>query len=85
MKVTAGTIARTIILALALLNSILTSFGYDVIKIPDETINAVVDGVFLIVAAVLAWWRNNSFTPTALEADEHLKALKKYNKAVDEQ
>ena len=76
MRVTAGTIARTIILALALINSVLGQFGYDIIKIPDETVNTLVDAVFLIVAAVTAWWRNNSFTPQALIADEYMKDLK---------
>ena len=76
MKPTNGTIARTIILALALLNSILGQFGCDIIKIPDETVNSLVDAVFLIVAAISAWWKNNSFTYEAQIADEYMKDLK---------
>ena len=76
MKVTAGTISRLIILILAAVNQLLTVFGYDIINIPNETINALVDSVFFIVAAAIAFWKNNSFTPEALEADEYMKELK---------
>ena len=36
MEITAGTIARTIILALALINQLLSASGHPVIPIPDE-------------------------------------------------
>ena len=80
MRVTSGTIARTIVLGLALLNSVLGAFGFEIINIPDETINTVVDAVFLIVAAIAAWWKNNSFTEAALEADEVMRELKNIQK-----
>ena len=38
MTISAGTIARTIILVLALLNQILTATGHGVINISDESI-----------------------------------------------
>lgn len=76
MKVSAGTIARTIILALALINQILTATGHNVINISDENINTLISSVFTIVAAVIAWWKNNSFTSSAIEADGYMKELK---------
>ena len=82
MKVTAGTISRTIVLILAAVNQLLTVFGYDIINIPNETINALVDSAFLIGAAVVAFWKNNSFTQPALEADEYMKELKAQKKAL---
>ena len=78
MNVSKGTIARTIILALALLNSVLSAFGVELIEIPDETINTLLDAIFLIVAAITAWWKNNSFTKSAIQADMVLKDLKTY-------
>ena len=78
MKVSKGTIARTIILALALLNSVLSAFGVELIEIPDDTINTLLDAIFLIVAAITAWWKNNSFTKSAIQADMVLKDLKTY-------
>lgn len=80
MKVSAGTIARTIVLALALINQILTTFGYNVIDISDETVNTFISTIFTIVAALIAFWKNNSFTKEALEADELLKDLKSMKK-----
>lgn len=76
MKVKSGTIARTIILALALINQLLMAFGYNVINISDDTINTLVGTIFTIVTALVAFWKNNSFTPEAIEADEVMKELK---------
>ena len=73
MNITAGTIARTIILVLALLNQILTATGHSVINISDESINTLISTGFTIVTAIVAWWKNNSFTQSALKADEVMR------------
>lgn len=73
MNITSGTIARTIILVLALLNQILTAMGHSVINISDESINTLISTGFTVVSAVVAWWKNNSFTQSALKADEVMK------------
>jgi SPP1 family holin len=73
MTISAGTIARTIILVLALLNQILTAMGHSVINISDESINTLISTGFTIVTAVIAWWKNNSFTQSALKADEVMR------------
>lgn len=73
MTIGAGTIARTIILALALLNQILTATGHSVINISDESINTLISTGFTIVTAIVAWWKNNSFTQSALKADEVMR------------
>ena len=80
MRVKSGTIARTITLALALINQLLLAFGYNVINISDDTINTLVGTIFTIIAALVAFWKNNSFTKEALEADEVLKELKSTKK-----
>ena len=76
LNITSGTIARTIILVLALLNQILTATGHSVINISDESINTLISTGFTIVTAVIAWWKNNSFTQSALKADEVMRELK---------
>lgn len=73
MNITSGTIARTIILVLALLNQILTAMGHSVINISDESINTLISTGFTIVTAIIAWWKNNSFTQSALKADEVMR------------
>lgn len=80
MKASAGTITRTIVLALALINQLLMVFGYNVIDISDETINTLISTIFTIIAALMAFWKNNSFTKEAIEADEVMKKLKANSK-----
>ena len=76
MKANSGTIARTLILSIALINQLLMAFGYNVINISDDTINTLVGTIFTIITALIAFWKNNSFTQAAIEADEVMKKLK---------
>ncbi len=46
------------------------------INIDDATITNVVSEAWLIVAASRAWWKNNSITETAIEADRYLEDLR---------
>lgn len=75
-KVDAGTIARTLCLALALINQLLTMTGHSMINIDDETITTAVSTVWLIIASIWAWWKNNSFSELAIEADQYLADLR---------
>ena len=75
-KIAPDTIARTIILVLALINQILAIFGKGTIEIAENDIYQVVSIVFTIGSAIAAWWYNNSFTKHAIRADDYMKALK---------
>ena len=70
------TIIRTIIMAVALLNQILTVCGINPLPFSEEQMYTVLSTVITIVTAVWAWWKNNSFTQKAVEADKYLKELK---------
>lgn len=76
-NISAGTIARTLCLVLALVNQGLTITGHAVLPIDDDTINQVISLVFTVGASVAAWWKNNSFTGAAQKADKYLAQLKK--------
>ena len=76
MKITSGTIARTIMLLLALVNQVLSVLGYKLIPIEDEQINEAVTLAWTIGSALIAWWKNNSFTKKAILADEYLHDMK---------
>ena len=78
-KVSPGTIARTVCLALALINQLLTSAGRSPLPIEDDTVNLLVSTFATVAAAVVGWWKNNSFTPEAREADEIMHKLKAEN------
>ena len=75
-NITAGTIARTIVLLLALANQVLAMCGKQVLNISDDDIYQVVSIVFTIGASAVAWWKNNSFSQTALKADKVMAELK---------
>ena len=77
MKVKTETIIRTSVLVIALINQILTSTGHSVIPVTDDQITELITLVITVGASVWAWWKNNSFTKEAIEADEVLKQLKK--------
>ena len=72
----ADTIARTIVLVLALLNQLLAIFGKEQLPIAEDHIYQLVSILFTIGAAVWSWWKNNSVTKNAVKADEYLKELK---------
>lgn len=72
MKVEAGTIVRTICLVLALINQVLVMSGHSILPIEDEAVEAIVTNIATIATAVVAWWKNNSFTQEAIAADKEL-------------
>ena len=74
------TIIRTIVLALALVNQILTSTGNAIIPISDEQITEFISLAITIGASLWAWWKNNSFTKKAIQADEYLTELREEDK-----
>lgn len=76
MKISKGTVIRTVCLGIALINQILTISGYSPLPIDDETVNLAVTTSVTIVTSLAAWWKNNSFTPAAIQADDMLQQIK---------
>lgn len=71
-----GAVARTIALAFALFNQAMTMSGHKIIDVADDDIYQAVSLIFTIAASLAAWWKNNSFTAAAKEADKYLSDLK---------
>lgn len=67
--VSADTIARTIILVLALVNQALAIVGKQTITFAENDIYQLVSLIWTIAASLTAWWKNNSFTCLACQAD----------------
>lgn len=76
-KVSAETVIRTIVLAVTLVNSILTAAGKNPLPFAEDELYTILSSLATIIASVWAWWKNNSFTKEAIEADEVLKELKR--------
>lgn len=70
------TIIRTIVLIIALINSILTMCNINPLPFSDEQIYQGISAIVTIAATLWAWWKNNSFTKEAIEADEYKKKIK---------
>lgn len=78
-NITAGTLARTACLLLALLNQVLCALGKSPLPIESETLNQLVTSGITVIAALVAWWKNNSFTKEAIAADKEYDRLKARN------
>lgn len=72
-NISKGTIIRTAVLLLALVNQVLAMFGKSPIPIDDDTVTNLISAGCTVVTAGIAWWKNNSFTQKAIKADELLK------------
>lgn len=60
-----------------LTNQVLSALGKPVLPIESQTVEQLVTAGITTVAALVAWWKNNSFTPAALQADAEFDRLKK--------
>lgn len=69
------TLTRTAVLMLALLNQILSATGHSPIPVDSEELERLISTGLTVVAAIWAWWKNNSFTREAIAADNYLDSL----------
>ena len=76
MNISSGTIIRTALLILALINQFLTIMNISPLPIEDEQLTELLSLAFTIGTSLWAWWKNNSFTQEAIKADEYLTSLK---------
>lgn len=76
LSVKTSTIVRTICLALALINQLLSASGHAVLPIQDEQVETLVTVAITVAVAVWNWWKNNSFTKKAIAADAYMDGLK---------
>ena len=80
-QVKTETIIRTIVTAVTMINMILTMFDINPLPWSEEELYSGLSAIAAAVSAVWSWWKNNSFTKEAIEADNLLKELKdgRYN------
>lgn len=79
-----GTIVRTVVLVIALINMALTAFGKNPLPFSDDEVYSGVSALITVIASLVAWWKNNSFTTQAIEADDILKIKKAEGNTEDE-
>lgn len=76
MKITKGTIVRTILFVLAITNFVLEKMGIDLISVDENTVLMFVETAIEIAFLAVGFWKNNSFTEKAIKADAFLKELR---------
>lgn len=85
MKISKGTIVRTVMLAIVIINMILKKCGVNLINVSESEILSVVEMLIEVAVIVVSFWKNNSYSQNAIKADEFLKQLKELNKQENEQ
>ncbi|MCY8021996.1 phage holin [Bacillus licheniformis] len=75
-----GTVVRTVLLFIALVNQTLIVFGKPVLPISEDQINTLADALYLagstiftIVTTLVAWYKNNYVTSKGKLQKETLK------------
>ncbi|QAT64739.1 phage holin [Bacillus glycinifermentans] len=64
-KISAGTIARFVLLALALVNQALTIVGHSPIPVDEDGVQQFISLAFTGATSLWAYWKNNDVTKKA--------------------
>lgn len=76
MKISKGTIIRTIALAVVLLNLLLKALGKPLIDFDEGSALVWLEYIIEVAVILVTFWKNNSFSEYAIKADEFLQQLK---------
>ena len=77
MNCSKETVIRTVLLVLSLVNQILTVLGKNPLPFSQQELYQALSTVATAATSLWAWWKSNSFTAAAVEADRYMSALKK--------
>lgn len=80
LKLDAGTITRSIVLLLTMVNAVLAMLGKDKIPFTENGVYETVTVITTLGATIWAWWENNAFTHNARKAEQYRKDLNKEDK-----
>jgi len=75
-KIETGTIVRTVVLIIALINQVLTVCNINPLPVSEEEAGQTVSICLTVASSLWAWWKNNSFSQAAIEADEYKNHIK---------
>lgn len=80
LKVTKGTVVRTVMTVTVILNLVLKAFGgIKAINIDQNDVSAIIENLVSIGVIILGFWKNNSFTDKAKAADFYLAKLRNFD------
>lgn len=76
MKIKSDTIIRTVVTGLALINSVLVMLGKMPLPWSNDELYEGLSAVLAVTTTAWSWWKNNSFSRAAIQADEYMEELK---------
>lgn len=65
-----GALVRTVVLIVALINQFLVNAGYSPLPFDNHSVEIAVTTTLTITASIWTWWKNNSITRKARQADK---------------
>lgn len=71
-KVSVGTWVRGILSLISIVNIALTAFGKAPVSVEYSELYTVISLIFTAAVGAASYWKNNSFTSAAIEADRFL-------------
>lgn len=80
MKISKGTIVRTVMLVIVIINLILKQTGHAIIDVSENEILSVVETIIELAVIIVSFWKNNSYSKNAIKADIFLKELRDMDK-----
>lgn len=72
-------IIRGVITVIAMINVFCGYLGIDLIQVSNADISTILNGVIIVATAAIwfwGWWKNNSLTEKAQQADAFLSSIK---------
>lgn len=84
-NISKSTIARSVALIVVLINQGLVLFGKEMLPFTEDEVYQGVSMVLTVVMAIMAWWKNNSFTNVAIEADKYKENLIKTQQLIEDE
>lgn len=79
MKITKGTVVRTIATAIVVVNMILKATGKNPVDFDESVVYSAIETIVSIAIIAIGFWKNNSFSSNAQKADKYLEELRKFN------
>ncbi len=76
MNIKKETLIRTIITAITLINSLLIMGDKNPLPWSEEDMYVGLSTLAALLTTIWSWWKNNSFTKAAIQADEFKAKLK---------
>ncbi|MNI85063.1 Phage lysis protein, holin [compost metagenome] len=68
-----ASVVRTVVLAIAMTNQLLTAAGKSPLPIEDETVDVLISTGFTVVVSVWTWWKNNYISKKGQEQKQVLE------------